>query len=246
MPSPEPRPFLRAEWRHVALLNYAIEPTHLARFVPAQTELDLWQGRAYVSLVGFRFLQTTVLGVAIPFHRNFEEVNLRFYVRRRAQDEWRRGVVFVREIVPRLAIAFAARAVYNERYVARPMSHRLEWTGAGPGRLASVGYRWRDAGRDLGLRAAVGGGFVLPAPNSEAEFIVEHYWGYTRQRDGGTVEYRVEHPPWRVAPVISAVLEGDVGRFYGAPFDEALREPPHSSLVAEGSPVAVYSGQRIQ
>ena len=238
--------FLTARWEHLVLLNYTVAPDVLSPLVPRGTELDAWQGEALVSLVGFRFADTRVRGVAVPGHRTFEEVNLRFYVRRLAPDGWRRGVVFIREIVPRAAIAFTARALYNERYVARPMSHRLEWTDGEPRRIGSVAYRWRDAGLDLGLRAAVGGGFVLPAPNSEAEFIVEHYWGYTVQRDGGTVEYRVEHPPWRVAPVISAVLEGDVGRFYGAPFDEALREPPHSSLVAEGSPVAVYSGQRIQ
>jgi uncharacterized protein len=246
VPAAEARPFLRAEWRHVAVLNYAIDPALLARFVPAHTELDPWQGLTYVSLVGFLFLQTTVLGLAIPFHRNFEEVNLRFYVRRRAPDGWRRGVVFVREIVPRLAIAFTARALYNERYVARSMSHRLEWTDGDPRRLAALGYRWRDAERELGFRTSVGGGFALPAPGSEEEFVVEHYWGYTVQRDGGTVEYRVEHPPWRVVPAVSARLEGDVGGFYGPPFAEALRAPPRSSLVAEGSPVIVYSGQRIR
>ena len=239
-------PFLRAQWRHVAVVNYAIDPARLARFVPAQTELDLWQGRAYVSLVGFLFLDTTVLGVGIPFHRNFEEVNLRFYVRRRAPDGWRRGVVFVREIVPRAAIAFAARALYNENYVARPMTHRLEWTNTEPRRLTSVAYRWSDAGRTLGLRMTTDGhGFALPDAGSEREFVIEHYWGYTAQRDGGTMEYRVEHPPWRVAPAAHTQLEGDVGGFYGPPFDDPLHEPPCSSFVAEGSPVVVCSGQRV-
>jgi uncharacterized protein YqjF (DUF2071 family) len=238
-------PFLRAQWRHVAVLNYAIEPTRLARLVPAHTELDLWQGRAYVSLVGFLFLDTTVLGLPLPFHRNFEEVNLRFYVRRRASDGWRRAVVFVREIVPRAAIAFVARTLYNENYVTRTMSHRLEWAHDDPGRLASVAYRWDHAGRELGIRVAVGGGFTLPAPGSEQEFIVEHYWGYTVQRDGGTVEYRVKHPPWRVASAGLAELQGNVGGSYGPPFEEPLREPPVSSFVAEGSAVAVYWGQRI-
>jgi hypothetical protein len=238
-------PFLRAEWRHVALLNYPIDPARLARFVPAHTELDLWQGRAYVSLVGFLFLETTVLGLPIPFHRNFEEVNLRFYVRRRAPEGWRRAVVFVREIVPRLAIAITARMLYNEHYVARPMSHRLEWADDDPRRLTSVAYRWRHERRELGLRVAVGGGFALPAPGSEEEFVIEHYWGYAAQRDSGTVEYKVEHPPWRLASATRAELAGDVGRFYGPPFEEPLREPPVSAFVAEGSAVAVYSGRRI-
>ena len=227
------------------MLNYAIDPALLAPYVPAHTELDLWKGRAYVSVVGFLFLRTTVLGLAIPFHRNFEEVNLRFYVRRHAMDGWRRAVVFIREIVPRAAIAFTARALYNENYVARPMSHRLEWADDDADRLATVAYRWNDKGRDLGLRLTIGGGYALPASGSEEEFVIEHYWGYTAQRDGGTVEYRVEHPPWRVAAAAHAELEGDVGGFYGPPFDGPLREPPVSSFVAEGSPVVVYSGQAI-
>ncbi len=186
-----------------------------------------------------------MLGVPVPFHRNFEEVNLRFYVRRRVADGWRRAVVFVREIVPRAAIAFTARTLYNENYVARPMDHRLEWADDDPRRLTAVAYRWRHAGKELGLRVAVGGGFALPAPGSEEEFVVEHYWGYTAQRDGGTVEYKVEHPPWRVAPAANAELAGDVGGFYGPPFQEPLREPPASCFLAEGSAVVVHSGRRI-
>ena len=228
----------------MAVLNYAIDPARLARFVPAHTELDLWQGRAYVSLVGFLFLDTKVLGLPVPFHRSFEEVNLRFYVRRRAPEGWRRAVVFVREVVPRAAIAFLARTLYNENYVARSMSHSLERDDDARG-ATSVRYRWRHEGRELGLRATAGGGFALPAPGSEEEFVIEHYWGYAVQRDGGTVEYKVEHPPWRVAPVVRTALEGDVGGFYGPPFEEALRGAPVSAFVAEGSAVAVSWGRRI-
>ncbi len=241
----EPSPFLRAHWRHVAVLNYVVEPAALSPLVPRGTELDLWQGRAYVSLVGFLFLETSVLGVPIPFHRNFEEVNLRFYVRRHAPDGWRRAVVFVKEIVPRTAIAFTARALYNENYVALPMSHGLEWEAADPRRVSSVAYHWRDEGRELGLRLAAGGPLALPTAGSEEEFVIEHYWGYTAQRDGGTVEYKVEHPPWRVAAAASAELQGDVAGFYGPPFLEALRVAPVSSFLAEGSPVVVYSGRRL-
>jgi uncharacterized protein YqjF (DUF2071 family) len=238
-------PFLRAQWRHLVLLNYAIDPACLARFVPGHTELELWQGRAYVSLVGFLFLETTVLGLPIPFHRDFEEVNLRFYVRRHAPEGWRRAVVFVREVVPRAAIAWAARTLYNENYVARPMGHHLEWDDAAR-RLTSVAYRWRHERRELGIRVSLGACFRLPEPGSEEEFIVEHYWGYAAQRDGGTMEYAVEHPPWRVAPVAHAELEGDVGGFYGPPFQEALREPPISSFLAEGSQVVVNWGRRLR
>src|SRR4026208_556537 len=95
-------PFLTAEWRRLAMLSFEIDPRVLSPLVPAGTELDEWQGRTFASLVGFLFLDTRVFGLAVPFHRNFEEVNLRFYVRRMASDGLRRGVVFVKEIVPRV------------------------------------------------------------------------------------------------------------------------------------------------
>src|SRR5262245_60741200 len=121
------RRFLTAEWRHLVMLNYEIDPAALRARVPAGTELDSWNGKTFVSLVGFRVLRTRVLGVPVLFHRSsigkgisrtswgsFEEVNLRFYVRRRAPEGWRRGVVFVKEIVPKAAVAAVARWVYNE------------------------------------------------------------------------------------------------------------------------------------
>ena len=80
----DPRPFLTARWRYLAMLNYEVPPEALAPLVPAGTELDSWQGKTFVSVVGFLFLDTRVLGIAIPGHRDFEEVNLRFYVRRKA------------------------------------------------------------------------------------------------------------------------------------------------------------------
>jgi len=237
-------PFLTASWRHLALVNYEVDPSLLASRVPRGTELDAWQGHCYLSLVGFLFLDTRVMGVPVPFHRNFEEVNLRFYVRRRAEQGWRRGVVFVAELVPRAAVALVARALYNERYRAVPMSHDLG-RAAGAERLESVAYAWRIAGREsrLWLRTA-----SEPAPlaaGSHEEFVAEHYWGYSVQRDGGSCEYRVEHPPWRVAPAVAAGFDGDVSGLYGAELAAALQGPPASAFLADGSAVTVSRGVRI-
>jgi hypothetical protein len=172
---PEPR-FLTADWRHLAMLNYEIDPAALAARVPAGCELDAWSGRTFVSVVGFQFRRTRVLGVPIPFHRHFEEVNLRFYVRRMCEEGWRRGVVFVQELVPRRAIAFAARAAYGERYAALPMRHAVEISPV----RGSVAYQWRRAGEWEGLSVAFTGAPALPADDSEETFITEHYSGYAR------------------------------------------------------------------
>ena len=142
------RPFLTAQWRHLAILNYLVEPSLLGGLVPRGTELDAWQGRTYVSVVGFLFLNTRILGVPVPFHRHFEEVNLRFYVRREAEDGWRRGVVFVKELVPKRAIAWVARAVYNENYVAVPMGHEIVRAEGSPLRTSEYHVQhppWRVA-----------------------------------------------------------------------------------------------------
>jgi hypothetical protein len=224
-----PLRFLTAEWRSLAMLNFAIEPVALRPHVPRGTELDSWGGVTYVSMVGFLFLKTRVLGAPIPGHRNFEEVNLRFYVRRRAEGEWRRGVVFVKEIVPRRAIAAVARGLYGENYAAMPMSHRIDG--------ARVEYCW---GVDNRLAIETAGEPRLAAPGSLEEFITEHYWGYSRR-----FEYRVEHPPWRLWQTCRAELHCNANSLYGPEFADALSAAPRSAFLAEGSPVVVYRGTKI-
>jgi uncharacterized protein len=189
--------------------------------------------------VGFRFLRTCVLGVPVPGHRNFEEVNLRFYVRRHAPDRAvRRGVTFVRELVPRAAIAWMARLAYNEPYWALPMrSNAPSGPVDRPGRVA---YQWRRRSEWEGIAATVVGPKTVPAEGSEAAFITEHYWGYTRQRNGLTAEYQVAHPRWAVWLGDSPELAADVATLYGPAFAPALERQPSSVYVAEGSPVTVY------
>lgn len=236
------RPFLRAEWRHLAMLNYALDPALLQPYVPAGTELDFDAGKAYLSLVGFRFLSTRVAGVGIPFHRNFDEVNLRFYVRRIAPDGIRRGVVFIREIVPRSAIALIARQAYNEPYVRLPMRHAVAISNAG----ISTRYEWRVTGRWNRLQADAQGPPAACVEGSHEQFITEHYWGYTKQRSGATKEYRVEHPSWRVWQASEAGFDGDATTLYGPEFAAILQRPPDSALIAEGSEVTVFQGCRLE
>jgi uncharacterized protein YqjF (DUF2071 family) len=234
--------FLTAEWRHLAMLNYELDPGVLQPFVPSGTELDSWNGAHLASIVGFQFLNTRVRGVPIPFHRDFEEVNLRFYVRRKAEDGWRRGVVFIKEIVPRAAIAAVARILYNEPYVALPMGHRVTTES---GVVRSAEYSWKFRKRPNSVQVTTQGVAEPLREGTEAEFITEHYWGYNRQRDGSTMEYRVEHPRWRVYDVAAGSLDCDIGGLYGRQFHRFLKCPPMSAYLAEGSPVTVRRGVRL-
>ncbi len=236
--------FLTAEWRHLLMANFVVEPALLAEFLPAGTELDFHAGRTFVSLVGFRFLQTRLLGgrIAVPWHRDFDEVNLRFYVRRLdpVSGEMRRGVVFIKEIVPRLAIAAVARLRYRERYIAAPMRSQIGDD--------TVEFAWRIRGDWNRVRGNLTPGLPWQesAPGSEEEFISEHYWGYSDRAARGrrTLEYAVEHPRWRVRAVrdFQAELPG-AETLYGPDLARTLRSGvPSSVFLAEGSAVKVYCG----
>ena len=221
------------------MLNYVVDPKLLEPSIPRGLELDTFHSVTYVSVVGFLFLRTRIFGISFPFHRDFEEVNLRFYVRHRAVDGWRRGVVFVREIVPRRVIATLARLLYGEPYSAFPMRHSIE-RDAGKLRCR---YEWQRNGRLEFVAAAATGEPKPIEPGSLEEFITEHYWGYTARRSGVS-EYRVEHQRWRLWPAQTTKFEADVATLYGPQFVETLSVPPASAFIAEGSHVEVLRRTR--
>jgi uncharacterized protein len=232
-------PFLTANWRYLAMLNFAVDPEVLKPLVPPGTELDFHEGQTFVSVVGFLFLDTRVLGLPIPRHRDFEEVNLRFYVRRKSLDQWRRGVAFIRELVPRLAIATIARTFYGEPYSAVPMRHSLEHK---EGRVLAE-YQWRRGTRWETLSMTAAGDPQASAEGSHEEFITEHYWGYTARR-AGLSEYQVEHPRWKVWTAQTWKFDADVATLYGPQFVETLSAPAVSAFIAEGSPIQVHRRTR--
>ncbi len=216
------------------MLNFVVKAEVLQPLVPAGTELDFHEGRTFLSVVGFLFLNTRVLGLPVPLHRDFEEVNLRFYVRRRAEEGWRRGVTFVRELVPRRAIALVARTFYSEPYAALPMRHAVRQEES----ELSVAYEWRRAGHWERLAMSATGRPQDSAADSHEEFITEHYWGYTA-RGALSSEYEVEHPRWRFWPATIWEFQADIASLYGQQFAPALQASPVSAFVAEGSLVQV-------
>ena len=216
------------------MLNFVVDPRLLAPLVPPATEIDFENGETFVSVVGFLFLDTRVLGLPIPLHRDFEEVNLRFYVRRKSADTWRRGVVFIRELVPRRAIATVARVFYGENYVALPMKHQIDHVDL----KLSVDYSWRRGSKWESLSMRAGGEPQSIPAGSHAEFITEHHWGYTCVREGCS-EYRVQHPRWKIWNAESFEFSADVAALYGQQFVEPLAAPPRSTFIADGSPITV-------
>jgi len=233
--------FLRAEWRKLAMANYAVDPEILKPYLPIGTELDFWNGTCYASLVGFRFVDTKVKGIKIPFHVNFEEVNLRFYVRYNDGQNVKRGVVFIKEIVPKYALTFVANTVYGENYETLPMKHLWKTDDD----FQTVRYQWNKAGKWHGMELKTELSPQPILPRSEADFITEHYWGYTKLKNA-TSEYAVEHPRWDVYDVINYDIDVDFGKVYGQQFTFLNDAKPKSVFLAEGSEILVRGGRKIQ
>ena len=236
------RPFLTAQWRYLAMLNYEVDPAVLATHLPKGTLLDDEAGKHYISLIGFLFLDTHIFGLPAILHQNFEEVNLRFYVRRELRGESHHGVVFLREIVSLPLVTETAKLTYNEPYITAPTQHTIVRTND---ELQSVEYVFGPLRRHCRLALHVDGVPFEVQPGTHEEFITQRPWGFTRQRDGGTIEYAVDHPPWYIWSGARWELEGPLGYFYPQPFSSILTGEPASAFIADGSAIAVHLPQRI-
>jgi len=218
------------------MFNYKAAPAALTKYIPRGTEIDTWNNTCYISLVGFMFVNTKVKGISVPYLTDFEEINLRFYVRFKNSNQWKRGVVFVKEIVPKRLISAVANTVYGEHYYCYPMRNMLIQTG----NIMDVRYEWRFKHEWNFMEVKVTNAPQPLAEGSEAEFITEHFWGYTQLKNNRTSEYQVEHPRWNIYPVRSYDLHCDTLALYGPEFHQFLQEKPASVFMAQGSPVKVY------
>ncbi len=238
---------LQGEWRDLAMLTYRVDRPLLEPHVPRGTTLDLWQGEALVSVVALRFLDLGVLGIPVPLHQDFPQVNLRFYVARvvpgPAGPEVRHGAVFLREMVPRPVLAAAAKLLMNEPFRPAGLSRREERDTAG--NVTALEYAWRDAPGEGRVRAIPRGELRPLPPGSLEEFIAERCWGYTPQPDGGTLEYRIVHPRWRIVDISPEALSGDLSATFGAEMAAALHAEPVSAFLARGSDVSMHPPVRI-
>ena len=232
------RPFLTARWVNLALLSYPVPDAVLTPRLPPGLVFDRWQGQAFVSLVAFDVRDTRVRGVAWPGLRDFPEVNLRFYVR----EGDRRGVVFIRELVPSRAVALVARLLYHEPYEASPLRSVTETTAD---RIRIV-HEFTSRGRRQRITVDGRRPSEPAAETGATHFFKEHAWGYGRDRRGGLLRYAVDHPRWRVYPDATARVELEFGDVYGPEWSFLTAAAPEHVAFAEGSPVAVYPGERLR
>jgi uncharacterized protein YqjF (DUF2071 family) len=234
--------FLTAEWNDLVMFNYEINPEILENYTPKGTELDLWNGKCYLSLIGFMFENVKVLGIKVPFHVNFEEVNLRFYVKRYENNKWKRGVVFIKEIVPKHAITIVANTLYNEHYQTLKMRHsRIENETS-----KTFQYEWLKDSKWNSISMTTEKTAIPIELNSEAEFITEHYFGYTNYNKEKSIEYAVSHPRWEQLKVMESAINVDFESIYGKDFKFLKDLKPTSEFLALGSKISIEGKKTIK
>jgi len=227
------KPFLHTEWRKLIMINYEVNPDLLQPYLPYGTTLDSWNGKCFVSVVGFKFINTKVKGIKFPFHIDFEQVNLRFYVKRKDGEATRHGVVFIKEIIDKPIVKWVANSLYKENYERLPM--KSNWLESKEN--LNVNYQWKIAGKWNEIEVNSGNQLVEVEENSEEQFISEHYWGYIQINDKKSYEFQVEHEPWKVYSINRTKIDIDFKSVYGESFDLLRSQTPSSILLAEGSEV---------
>lgn len=236
---------LSARWSHIAAINFVAPSELLSKHLPRGLELATFEGEQLLTLKAFRFCDTRMHGLPVPFYGDFTELFLSFVAQREVGGELRQGWVFIRKVVPKRSVALVGRVLYNEDYIKRPMRHelRLDSRGAGP---SSIRYEWQNAGwNSLEVRSHAGPP-RQPSPTSVEAFITRLYGGFAATRDGRPLEFSATHPDWRVWPACEGQLDGDLAATFGGAFGEVLRTTPHSACIAEGSAVTLGKAQLIE
>jgi uncharacterized protein len=235
--------FLKANWENLIMANYAVAPEILKPYLPKGVELDLYNGKAYVSLVGFMFKKTKLFNIPVPLLGTFEEINLRFYVIRKEANVIKRGVVFVNETVPYKAVAWMANKLYKEHYMA--IATRHYWNLGEE--TKQIQYEWKINNEWNHLKVDALTRSDAMTPGSFEEFIFEHYFGYTKVNDSTTEEYKINHPSWKTNKVINVIINCDFNKMYGSEFGYLSNVEPDAVFIAEGSPIEVeWKRNRLQ
>jgi hypothetical protein len=227
--------FLEAKWENLIMANYAVDPTILIPYLPKGVELDSFEGKCYVSLVGFMFNKTKIFNVPIPYLGSFEEINLRFYVIRKDGDTLKRGVVFINETVPYAAVAWMANYLYKEHYTAVKTKHDWELTDTSK----KINYSWKKDKKWNTIQVNAQSKSNSMKNGSVEAFIFEHYFGYTRVNEHKTLEYGINHPSWKINQVIDHSIDCDFEQMYGSDFAFLNAQQPDNVILAEGSNVSV-------
>lgn len=227
--------FLKANWENIIMANYIVPQDMLLPFLPKGIELDLYENKAYISLVGFMFKNIKLFSIPIPFFGTFEEINLRFYVKRLEGNTVKRGVVFINETVPYKIVAYIANKLYHESYTTVKTTHKWEQSPYSK----KIEYQW-PVKKNWNRIYVESETISKPmAKGSLEEFIYEHYYGYTAVNEIETVEYKIQHPSWKINHVLHSDIQCDFKSMYGNAFEILNQIQPDSVFIAEGSAIEI-------
>jgi uncharacterized protein len=227
--------FLKANWENIVMANYTIDPKILLPYLPRGVELDLYNGKACVSLVGFMFKNTKLFNIPIPYLGTFEEINLRFYVLRKEENEVKRGVVFINETIPYKLVAWMANKLYKEHYTTIPTKHTINMHE----HIKEIKYEWLKDNKWNSIALETTTASEAMQEGSFEQFIFEHYYGYTKINEEATEEYRLHHPSWRINTIKKCTIDCDFKSMYGNDFEILNNTEPLAVFIAEGSKVEV-------
>jgi uncharacterized protein len=222
---------LTAHWTNLVTATFETDKHFLQKYLPAKTELNDWNARYFMSIVAFLFEKPRLLGIPSPFYNSFEEINLRFYVRRKLNNEWRKGVVFIKEIAPYYIPAQTAKWLYRENFISVPMKH--EFINSNKLMYRSYACKISKEWNYLNMESAC---IHTETGLGDVEnFIRDHYWAYTRKGSNKTLEFQIEHPPWKIFPAIKFDMHLDTGTIYGEQFKDYFAEKPVDAFLMDGS-----------
>ena len=227
--------FLTAEWQNLIMVNYEIDPKYLMPYLPQGVDLDYYNGKTYISLVGFLFKDSSLFKIPIPLFGTFEEINLRFYVTRKIGKELKRGVVFINETVPNKTVAWVANKLYKEHYTSIPTKHKWKIDA----NYKEIEYQWMVNKKWNCLKVIANKNALKMNVGSIEEFIFEHYYGYTKVNTTQSIEYKVNHPSWYVNEIKDYTINCNFCDFYGKDFEILNSTKSHSIMLAEGSAVSI-------
>ena len=227
--------FLKANWENIIMVNYEIDPQILMPYLPKGVELDLFKGKAYVSLVGFMFKDTKLFNIPIPRLGTFEEINLRFYVTRNDNGVTKRGVVFVNETIPYKIVAWMANTLYKEHYTVVSTKHRISNDAV----TQKVAFEWQLNTKWNSIYVENTLSSHTMQEDSLEKFIYEHYYGYTKVSEYKTEEYQLHHPSWEIHEVLDYKIDCDFKAMYGESFSVLTDKKPEAVFIAKGSAVAI-------
>ncbi len=193
----ENKPLFHVDWTDLMFHHFEVDSVELQKKVPF--ELDLYEGKAYVSLVGFHSskLWLDKCGkwtryVNAPFATH-DFLNLRTYVKHGGEA----GIYFLTEFVNRKVSVLLGRMVYGLPYHRGTIhySHHL-----GENNWGSV----KDCRAGVSLAYESGspssGDLCICNTGTLEEFLCEKYTAYTSLNEN-TLVFRILHEPWKTIPM---------------------------------------------